>query len=116
MKMSTQQFILALIVMSLLILDILILAFVEIPKANESTFNLFLGTQLGVVGTVASFVFPSNVSSASKDHTIATLAAKANPVDTTTQTTTTETVSTTAAPTTAAPNQGAEDNGRARPV
>lgn len=110
MKVSVPQFILAFMVMSLLILDIFILAFVEIPEANESTFNLFLGTQLGVVTTVAAFMFPSNVSNAAKDHTIAALAAKAAPTNTVTQTTVSETVATHAT------NEGAEDNGKSRPV
>lgn len=119
MKMSTQQFILALIMVGMLVVDLLILAFVALPTGNKDTFNLFLGTQLGIIAGVAAFAFPSNVSNAAKDHTIATLAAKASPSDTTTQVTTQETVTTKVAqPTqaTAQTTEGAEDNGTTRPV
>lgn len=107
MQVSKEQYFLALLVMSLLLVDIIILAFVPIPERNENTFNLFLGAQLGVVSTVAAFMFPSNVSSANKDRTIQQLAAKTYPVET--RTTRTETLETQAV-------THEEDEGNARPV
>lgn len=71
---STQQFVLALLVLAMAGGMLTLLFFVQIPKDNQQLLTLSLGIVLGIAGTIASFYWPSSVGARSKDETISKLA------------------------------------------
>ena len=86
---STQQFILAILVVLMAGGMLTLLFFINIPKDNEQLLTLALGIVLGVLGTIASFYWPSSVGSKAKDDAINALASQVASAPPTTTTTTT---------------------------
>lgn len=70
---SSQQFVLAVLVLSLMASVVGILAFVEIPKENQTVFNVVVGAIGGFVAGALAFYFPSSVGARAKDEAISKL-------------------------------------------
>ncbi|WCD44100.1 hypothetical protein Kuura_022 [Caulobacter phage Kuura] len=84
-KMSAQQFWIAMGVLTLFALALVVLSFFPIPERNDNAFNIALGALLGFGGIVLNFVFPGNVGTQAKDAAIQSLATSASaPLTTTT--------------------------------
>jgi drug/metabolite transporter (DMT)-like permease len=62
--------------MTLLIIVVVLLFFFEIPKGNESTVNLVIGTLLGSFGTIVAYYFGDSKKAQAQADTINTLANK----------------------------------------
>lgn len=83
---TSQQFVMALMILALATMVILIIGFVHVPKENQTLFTALVGGIAGWVGATIAFYFPSSVGSRSKDEAIATMAAQIASSPPTTQT------------------------------